>query len=102
MNFPAFHSATEHLRALGHEVVNPAEVNPDPSMAWVDAMRADIIQLVTCDAIATLPNFEKSKGASLEFHIASQLEFLHIPMGCETAKGETVYFVIETAKRAAA
>ena len=28
-NFPAFHSTAAHLRGMGHEVLNPAEL-PDP------------------------------------------------------------------------
>lgn len=74
LNFPAFHATAARLREAGHEVVNPAEVNPDPTAKWVDCMRADIRELVTCDAIAMLQGWEKSKGATLEHHIARQLE----------------------------
>lgn len=102
LNFPAFMAAAEHLRTLGHEVINPAELNPDPNAKWHDCMKIDIRELLTCEAIATLPGFEKSKGASLEFHIATQLEFLHIPMGNETMKGETSFFVADTAHVAVA
>lgn len=73
LNFPAFHSKAASLRAVGHEVINPAEVNPDPNAKWVDCMREDIRELVGCDAIHMLPGWEKSKGASLEHHIASAL-----------------------------
>lgn len=73
LNFPAFHREAVWLRAMGNTVINPAEINPDPSAKWEDCMRADIAQLVTCDAIHLLPGWEKSRGAKLEFHIASQL-----------------------------
>lgn len=73
LNFPAFHSAASRLRALGHEVVNPAELNPDPAAKWSDCMRTDIKALMDCDAIAMLPGWQDSKGASLEHHIANQL-----------------------------
>lgn len=99
LNFPAFMAAAEHLRTLGHEVVNPAELNPDPSAKWHDCMKVDIRELLTCEAIATLPGFEKSKGASLEFHIAAELEFTHIPMTGETLKGETNYYVSGTVSK---
>ena len=34
LNFPAFHAEAARLRGLGYEVVNPAEVNPDPTAGW--------------------------------------------------------------------
>lgn len=73
LNFPAFHAEAAKLRALGHQVVNPAEVNPDKGMSWTDCMRSDIAELVKCDAIRLLPGWEFSKGATLEEHIAERL-----------------------------
>ena len=73
LNFPAFHAAAAALRAAGFDAVNPAEINGDTTMPWVECMRRDIQQLVTCDGIAMLPGWENSKGARLENHIASQL-----------------------------
>lgn len=74
LNFPAFHAAAAELRTAGHHVINPAEINTDPSAAWVDCMRADIAQLVTCDTIHLLAGWSRSRGATLEHHIASQLD----------------------------
>lgn len=74
LNFPAFHAEAARYRAEGIEVVNPAEINADPDAGWHACMRADIRELVTCDAIAMLPGWERSKGASLEHHIARSLE----------------------------
>lgn len=73
LNFPAFHRAAASLRASGYTVINPAEINPDPDAKWEQCMREDIAQLVTCDAIALLPGWQKSRGATLEQHIAKQL-----------------------------
>lgn len=70
LNFPAFHAAAARLRAAGYEVVNPAELNPDPCATWADCMRADIKALMDCDGIALLPGWERSKGATLETQIA--------------------------------
>lgn len=42
LNFPAFHAEARRLRALGHTVVNPAEINPDPAMGWAQCMRRDM------------------------------------------------------------
>lgn len=73
LNFPQFHHVAGQLRALGFDVVNPAEINVDPKSGWQDCMRADIQQLVTCRAIALLPNWQQSRGACLEHHIAQAL-----------------------------
>jgi hypothetical protein len=73
LNFPAFHRAAASLRASGYEVVNPAEINCDPTAGWAFCMRKDIAELVTCEAIGLLPGWEKSRGAKLEHHIATQL-----------------------------
>lgn len=86
-NFPAFHAEAAKLRAAGYEVINPAELNPDPSMTWEDCMRVDIRELCTCDAIALMPGWERSKGANLELHIAHRLglEVMHLPMQFDLA-----------------
>lgn len=73
LNFPAFHAAAKVLRAQGFTVVNPAELNLDPETPWTQCMRLDIRELVTCDTIFLLRNWTMSRGARLEFHIASQL-----------------------------
>ena len=73
LNFPAFHAAAAHLRDLGVEVVNPAEINPDHTMPWHICMRRDIAQLVTCDGIVLLPGWRKSKGARIERWLAAVL-----------------------------
>ena len=81
-NFPAFNDAAKRLRAMGHIVINPAEVHPDtqalgaepsPEQLWRACMKADIALLIQCDAVAFLPGWEKSRGASLEVYIAKAL-----------------------------
>jgi hypothetical protein len=75
-NFPAFHKAAASLRASGHEVVNPAELDAADAgkpMTWEMYLRRDIRALMECTGIALLPGWEKSKGAKLEKHIADQL-----------------------------
>jgi hypothetical protein len=74
LNFAAFNEAAARLRGQGFEVVNPAEINPDHAMPWAECMRRDIAELVKCDAIYLLPGWQKSKGATLEHHIAERLE----------------------------
>ncbi|SJN14860.1 Phage protein [Halomonas citrativorans] len=74
LNHAAFHFGTNQLRALGYEVVNPAET-PVPSEGdeWHHWLKADLIQMLTCDTIALLPGWEASKGAHLELHVAHRV-----------------------------
>lgn len=74
-NYPAFHRAAKRLRDQGHQAVNPAEIVIDTSTPWVDCMRADLHALLDCDAVFMLHGHEKSKGATLEKHIATALGF---------------------------
>lgn len=73
LNFPAFNAAAARIRALGHEAVNPAEVNPDPNMAWAEAMKRDIPELLKCDGVVMLPGWQSSRGARIEHNLAVQL-----------------------------
>ena len=72
LNFAAFHAMSTNLRAGGHTVTNPAEINADGG-TWNDCMRRDIAALMDCDTVATLPGWENSKGARLEVLIAERL-----------------------------
>ena len=75
LNFPAFHAAAAALRAQGHHVENPAEINAAHKAQWLDCMRMDIARLVTCDAVYLLPGWEKSRGAKVEHGLALGLGF---------------------------
>jgi hypothetical protein len=75
-NVPTFNAAARRLRLAGYEVVNPAELDAgEPCNTWVECLRRDLKWLVTCDAIATLPKWKRSKGANLEIHVGKQLSF---------------------------
>lgn len=83
LNFPAFHAAAAKLRAAGHQVVNPAELDAADAgkvMEWADYLRRDIKTLMDCKAVALLPNWEQSRGAQLEVYIAQQLGMLVAPV----------------------
>ena len=80
LNFPAFHAAAAQLRSYGHEVVNPAELNPGTGKTWAECMRVDIAQLVTCDAVVLLPGYERSRGAMIERDLALKLEMRVVPL----------------------
>lgn len=81
LNFPAFNEAAKQLRALGHEVANPAEKQEEgnPGMQWIDLMRLDIKMLMDCDAVAALPGWGDSRGARIEVELATALGFLVQP-----------------------
>ena len=80
-NYPAFHAAAASLRAKGHEVISPAEINAD----WANydqaglyriCLKRDIHELVECDAIYMLPGWHDSRGARVERHIAQTMGLL--------------------------
>jgi len=74
-NFPAFHAAEMELRGQGLDVVNPAEHEEEEGRDWAYYLRRDIRLLMDCNAIHMLTGWKKSRGASLEYHIAMQLAF---------------------------
>jgi hypothetical protein len=72
LNFPAFHAEASRLRALEYEVVNPAEISV-VGTSWNDCLHNDLSALLTCDAVALLPGWEKSSGAHLEMYVAHRV-----------------------------
>lgn len=83
-NFPAFDDTAATLRALGHEPVNPAELDrsvgfdatllpatadwtkiPD-NFSFKDCRKRDIEAIESCDAYLKLPGCENSTGAKAE------------------------------------
>lgn len=80
-NFPAFDEAAAELRAVGYEVINPAEVDralgfdPRSEDEYTDenyhaAMRRDIPLVMKADGVALLPGWRASRGANLEHDVA--------------------------------
>ena len=91
-NFPAFDAAADHLRAAGHDIVSPAELD-DPATreaarnssdgsfgsgtvngeTWGDFLARDVKLIADegIEAIIVLPGWEGSKGARLETFVAS-------------------------------
>jgi nucleoside 2-deoxyribosyltransferase len=74
-NIAAFNSAADKLREQGFDVVNPVEMQGgDMTMPRAFYMRADIAAILTVDAVAVLPNWQASKGATLEVMIAREID----------------------------
>lgn len=101
-NFPLFNAEAARLRALGYDIVNPAEIgDEDPNavrtpaeqlLHWRKCMKEDLREMLTCDGVALLPGWEKSKGASLEYYNANALGMLIV----------LAAFLVAPAERAAA
>ncbi|NWA25475.1 DUF4406 domain-containing protein [Pseudomonas gingeri] len=72
-NYPAFNAVAEQLRAKGYEVENPADHGIVEGAQWADYMAYDLTRLGLCGVICLLPDWERSRGARLEAHIAEQL-----------------------------
>lgn len=73
-NYPLFNQQAARLRALGHVVANPAEIlGGDTTQTRSFYLRKDIQDILLCDAVALLPNWERSKGARLEVSLALEL-----------------------------
>jgi hypothetical protein len=92
-NFPAFDAAADMLRSEGHEVFNPADRDRDVHGNGVfdsetgdlkdiehtgfnlrEALGADLDWICReADAIALLPEWQTSKGATAEFAVARAL-----------------------------
>jgi len=76
--FSEFEQAEEALRNLGFTPVNPMRANwlngDGKYYAWAEYMKRDIPLLLECDGLYMLPQWTKSRGASLELYIAKQLE----------------------------
>ena len=75
-NKPVFAAVSVSLRNAGHQVVNPHEIGApsEQMLPWEGYLRAALIAMLTgADAIALLSGWERSRGATLEHHVATAL-----------------------------
>lgn len=79
-NRSQFTVAAQMLRERGYEVCNPIEFDESPGLAWSDYLRKDIRALMDCQGVITLPDWQESRGASLEVHIAHALGMQVLPL----------------------
>ncbi len=77
-NRAAFHQAAHKLRALGYEVINPAE-QPERT-TWEEYMRHDIKLLMDCRSVVLLPGWAGSRGARIEVKLADNLGINRSPL----------------------
>src|SRR4051812_29448057 len=71
VNYPAVFAESDRLSRPGFVVENPA-TNPKCD-SWAGYMRLSLAQLLTCDAVALLPDWMQSRGAVLEVQVAKAL-----------------------------
>jgi len=77
-NYPAFHAEAARLRALGYEVVSPPEICA-PHLDWDGCMQVCLAALPTCEAVAMLPGWSRSRGATMEVARAMSLGMRCLP-----------------------
>ena len=76
-NFDAFAEAASQLRTAGYQVEDPGEFGVADGWSWFDYMRKDLMIVCQVDGIATLPDWQCSRGACAEVEVA---HILHIPV----------------------
>lgn len=84
-NYPAFNAAAKMLRGFGYRTLNPVDaeaLNPTPGtpQPWDWYMRHALRMVLNADALALLPGWEQSRGASLEVLVARSLEMATHPL----------------------
>lgn len=67
----AFQCAAEYIKAQGGTPVNPFDNGVPVNAGWREHMKADIHALTECDGILMLRGWELSKGAKIEFDVAT-------------------------------
>lgn len=76
LNRPCFRRYAKALRKKGYRVVSPPELDKiSPQRTWEGCLQRDIQYLMTCDKIAVLPGWKKSRGANLEVYIGKALKY---------------------------
>ena len=68
-----FGQAQVNIEKLGYEAVNPLAVVGDWKCPWDLAMRKCIKALMDCDMIFMLEDYKSSKGAMVEYELATML-----------------------------
>ena len=72
-NYPLFNSTAKFLRDLGFVVENPAENQTPPCGSWGGWLKQALRQMLLCDAVLLLDDWEDSRGARLERFVATEV-----------------------------
>lgn len=106
-NFPAFDAARDLLKAQGWTAVSPADIDRENGLDETaaheftpseirDFARRDLAAIVECDAIALLPGWERSRGATAEKAVA---DWIGLPIYDATTGEPYEPSVLQTALR---
>ena len=76
-NRESFHAAADHLRALGYDVRNPADLAID-WQDYSDYMEVALVMLRQCEGVIYLPGWHASKGALIERQEAERHAILDV------------------------
>jgi hypothetical protein len=63
----------EEVRAMNMHPVNPCHLPHEHDKTWQSYMKHDIIEMLQCDAVYMLNNWQNSRGAKIEWQIANGL-----------------------------
>jgi hypothetical protein len=90
-NYPLFHKTAKALRDAGYKVFNPAENhNGNTDLPLEEYFKADLPQVIKADAIAVLPDWQNSAGATIEVTLARHLgkQVIDALTGAEIVSGD--------------
>ncbi len=76
--YKTFLDAQLKHESVGFEVINPMRLNHDHDGSWVNYMRADLKALLDCTHIYMLKDWQLSRGATIEFNLARELDLIII------------------------
>jgi len=75
-----FATARQELKSVGYDVCDPTSFDLAEDIPWAEAMKYDIGEMLRCDGVALLPNWEDSKGSCLEARLAKDLGIMTRPL----------------------
>lgn len=69
-----FQRAEAEVMALGHSAISPCEIHADCNhQAWEQWMVCDLHEMLDCDGVYALRDWQSSKGATVEVQLAMRL-----------------------------